>query len=486
MSIIELVNSLSVAEKRHFTLYTDIKGKGNTPKYIKLFALINKSVTITNTEIGEAGFKADDKTFLKEKIEESLHGLYLGKSVVSKLKWLTESMERYFNKQQWTDLSKCISKTKKIACKYEKYLDWLQAIYWEKEMLVAQPESKQRLEKIEKLIEEEQDVKGNFDEEMDYYNLRISLDSLLIKDIKLIDKENKKKFVRIISTKLLSEHAKPVSKKSKVNYYHVKTRTAYYEGEKQKSYTMAKKLVGVFENNRLFMDEHMDWYKKSICLLSGVCIFSGQVEEIPKLIKIVGNDDAHFKIACLHGLRYSIIKLDKDRGISYLKRIRTIIENPNHQIRPGRQLAIFYNGAVFCSFFGNWQEMHYWIEKIFNAKRTDDRHDIQYCARILNLINQFELQSDDMDNQIQATEKYFTRKDQYTRTNRHIIQAFRHLYRAINRKEMISIWNDLWQYLQPKVVNNNASTQQLGLGELFIWCTSKIENVSMGEVYKKS
>lgn len=383
-------------------------------------------------------------------------------------------------------LKDAFQKQKKLALKHEYYLDWLQATYWEKEMLVSQSESKQRFEKIEKLIKEEQDIKYNSDEEVNYFNLRISVDALLLKDIKLTSPEKKKKFNQIISSKLLSGQAKPVSKKSKINYYHLKARVAQLRNNQEEAFKMAKNLVAVFEDNPHFHREHIDWYKKSICMFSGICIFSGQIEEIPRLIKIIGNDDEHLKIVCLHGLRYSMIKMDKESGMSYLKKIKAMIEKQNHNIRAGRQLTIFYNAAVFFIIFNEWVEMNVWLEKIMKFKRTDDRRDLQYGARILTLINHFELKSDDMDNQIQAVSHYFTNNKQYNDTNKYIIQAFRYLYRAINRREMMPIWINLQNYLNTKVDENKEATLQLGLRELYIWCTSKIKNISFSEVYRNS
>jgi len=113
---------MSTAEKRHFSLYTGIKGRASKPKYFQLFSLMNRDPEVTDKDLKNAGFNAADKNFLKEKIEESQHTLYLGKSVTGKLKWLTESMERYYKKQQWPELAKCIKKTKKIAQHYERYL----------------------------------------------------------------------------------------------------------------------------------------------------------------------------------------------------------------------------------------------------------------------------------------------------------------------------------------------------------------------------
>jgi len=484
MSIIELVHSMSMGEKRHFTLYTGIKGKNKEPKYIKLFNYINNELDVTDKQVSNAGFKSADKNFLKEKIEESLHDLYLGKSVVSKLKWLTESMERYYNNQQWAELKKCIKKTKELAGKHQQYVDWLQAIYWEKEMLIPYPESKQLLEKLEALIDEEEKVHSNLTEEMGYSNLKLSVNALRLKDIRLLNATNKKKFKQLMAHKLLNENIVPVSTKSKINYYELKTQAAKYAGNREKAYAMAKKMVEVFDEHPTFKLQYIDWYKKSICQLCDICAFANRMEEIPSLFELIGDDSQYFKMVCFHGLKYAIHNLDKGRGVAYLKKINEITEHQDHQIRAGMQLAIFYNGVVFFSLFSQWDDMHFWIQKIMTFKRTDDRRDLQYGARILSLINHFELNAENMDNQIQAVANYYIRNNQYSKINQYIVQSFRNLNRAVNRKAMIPIWKDLNQYLTAQLNQSYESTQQLGISELSIWATSKIENVDMAEVYR--
>jgi len=476
---------MSTAEKRHFTLYTKISRRSNTSKYVQLFNFINDNPKISDADLVESGYKATDKNFLKEKIEAALHDLYLGKSITSKLKWLTESMERYFNLKQWTELKRCIYKTKEIARKQEKYLDWLQAIYWEKEMLLTQPESKQLYEKIEVLIKEENEVRRAYKEEIYFYNIKASLNALLLKDIRLSTPKNKKKFNKLASKKRLQRNIEPVSIKSKINYYHVKARIAECKGAYELAYQMAKKIMTVFENNTTFKQEHLGWYYKNICLLCDICNVSNRISEIPHLIELIGTDNQYFKIVCLHGLMYSIQNLDEEKGNDYLNRIEEIIKKNKHQIRAGRQLTIFYNGAVFLSLYGRWSDMYFWIQKITNFQHTDDRRDLQFGARILSLFNCFELKPFEMDKQIQAVTHYFTRNNQYSETNKYIIQSFRHLLRAIDRKAMLPVWKDLRDYLNTRAISSNKSTQQLGVGELSIWCTSKIENISMAEVHKR-
>jgi len=115
-------------------------------------------------------------------------------------------------------------------------------------------------------------------------------------------------------------------------------------------------MVKVFDNHPTFKLQHTAWYKESICQLCDICAFSNRMEEIPTLFELIGNDSQYFKTICFHGIKYSIHNLDEERGIAYLKKIKDIIKHPTHQIRAGRQLAIFYNGVVFFSLFSRFKK----------------------------------------------------------------------------------------------------------------------------------
>jgi len=154
-------------------------------------------------------------------------------------------------------------------------------------------------------------------------------------------------------------------------------------------------------------------------------------------------------------------------------------------VRDGRKLTLFYNTIVFYSLFHEWQKVNEWLSKILTYKRTDDRRDLQYAARILSLVNHYELESDDMENHIQAVAKYLKSNQQYTETNQRIIQAFRDLYKAINRKEQQPIWQGLQDFLTQKMTEQNLTNRQLGLEELQVWCKAKIQNTTMAEIIRK-
>jgi len=134
--------------------------------------------------------------------------------------------------------------------------------------------------------------------------------------------------------------------------------------------------------------------------------------------------------------------------------------------------------------FGEWHEADLWIDRIFNFKRTDDRRDLQYAARIWSLANYYELKFDNMDKHIQAIAKYLKANEQYTATNQYILQAFRDLCKAIDRKERLSIWQALEKFLAQKITEQKQTTRQLGLEELQIWCKAKLQRTTMAEIIR--
>jgi len=489
MPLFDIVKSMSVAEKRHFKMYVGSSGKDKLPKYVELFDILNKQTELDETALTKAGFVPTDKSFLQERIEESLHIQHLGKNVDSKLKWLSESMGRFCDKKHWTELRKCIKKAKQLAKEHERFLDWLQAIQWEKELLVKTQGSKKFHERYEEIVTEEAEVRQRLNEEIDYQNLRIQIDTLRLKDFRLNKLENRQKFEQIIQLPILQNEMIPLSLKAQANYFHSKSVIALFNKQLKEAYRYAQQLVGVFEGNELFRKKHLLWYKLSLCLLAQIIHFSGKNRDIPMIINKIESinigDKEELKTVCLYGMLYAIKYLDKEKGKEYISKIDTLIKEDEEDIRDGRKLVLFYNIVVFHSIFNNWHEVSQWLSKILTYKRTDDRRDVQYAARILSLVNHYELESSDMDNHIQAVAKYLKSNQQYTETNRYILQAFRDLCKAINRKEQQPIWQGLQDFLDEKMTEQNLSNHQLGLEELQIWSQAKLQNTIMAEIIRK-
>ncbi len=476
---------MSRAEKRHFKLYT---GSNNKLRYVRLFDLLEKQKQYNKAAIEKAGFTPSNCNELNEKIHESLHVLRMGKNVDSKLKLLLDGVPMLVEKELINETKKHINKIKKIAKKHQKFLALLEVIRWEKE-LVAKGNNKNMYEQFEVLLHEENRIRQRLDEETNYQNIKRQLYLLRKKDVRLTKAENREIFNQLLDTACLKTENTPYSTDAKVNFYYAKTVVAKYNNQKEKAYQYAQQLIQIFEENKPYMKQELLNYKYSLCLLAEMCFFSGKDSKIPEIIDKIEQipfdsqeDTEIYNTVCLQGLLWAMSDTNEQEGIRYIRVFEQLLDKSGDKIRDGRLLAFFYNISVFYSLFDRWREAEKWLNNILTFKRTDDRKDIQFAARLIKFIIMYGCESDDMDNHIQATSNYFRKHQQYTEINQHILQVFRDLYKAINRKERLQIWENLNNFLTQKIQEQTYSTRQLGLEELQLWCQAKLQNTTIATV----
>jgi len=292
---------MSKAEKRYFHLYAQMgAGKGGVPKYVRLFDLIDKQTEYDDEVVKKGNFNSTDKAFLNEKIQESLHILYL-------------------NRRLWTELQKRLKKARQLAQEQARFSALLDIIQWEKKIAISKAEKGVQAQ-LDALIREENEVRQQLNNELDYQNLRIKIDLIRLKDVRLTKPENKELFEQFAASPLLDVDAERLSVKARTNYHRVKSIVYQYTGKNDDAYTHAQALVALFEGNEQFKNNNLLEYKKNLCLFSELCYLSGNYSQIPHLIDRIEaipfqSDDSDaeiFKTVCLFGLLYALVKADRE------------------------------------------------------------------------------------------------------------------------------------------------------------------------------
>ncbi len=486
MPLFELIKSMTAAEKKHFKLYAGTDKKGKPPKYVELFNLIEKRNVYDTKLVKDRGL-AHYTTFLYEKIDASLQDLSLGyrKETIEKhpnirQKWLLGRLQRLYDRGLWKDLKKWIDETKQFARTHEFYLDWLEAIQWEKEWLTQDENSKRKYERYTKIVEEEKEVRQIINEEINYRNLREQVNTLRIKDPMFEDAKVKDELEKIVKSECLEEKNLPRSPKAKADFYYTKS---VLSKDADESCAYAEKAVEVFEQND-FSDAVVA-YKRCLGLLCERYTFFRRYPKVPEIIEKIKalplESDYKIESQYWHGLLYALNCLDREKGEEYIKDIKELLDKYDDKIRQGRQVAYFYNISVFYCLFGEWEEAHTWINKIFKSKQTDDRKDLQYGPRLVRFMIAYELDYE-LDNYLQSTTKYL-KKYKQNPTYEYIIGAFHKLNNSINQdKEKRNIFIELYQYLQHIKVDEKQSDD---MEEFYLWCKAKINNTTMIEIIQK-
>jgi len=477
---------MSKAEKRYFHLYAQMGGgKGGVSKYVRLFDLIDKQTEYDDEAVKNGGFNSTDKAFLNEKIQESLHILYLNKSKEAELKLQLSYIPILLERGLETELRKRLKKAKQLAEEQGDFSALLAIIQWKKKLGKV---GKDIVEQSKALIKEENEVRQQLNSELDYQNLRIEIELLRSKDVRLTKPENKALFEQFAASPLLDADVQLLPITAQANFHRVKSIVYQYAGKNDEAYTHAQALVALFDENEHFKDKNLWEYTKNLCLFSELCYLSGNYDEIPDMmdkietVPLTSNNAEAYETVCLFGLLYALVKADREVGLKYVNKIETLWNKHAPRMRAKRQLSYFYNIMIFFSLFDEWKEASKWLEKIFNFQRTNDKKDVQTAARIWKLVVGYELEPEELDNHIQRAFRYLSRNNQYGETEKHILETFRILYKSIEKKEKQEAWQKLHDYLAIRLNKQERSTHFVGMEELHLWCASKLQGLTIAEL----
>ena len=138
-ALINLVRSLTKAEKRYFRLFAT--QQGSNKKYLELFDFLESNSNIDDEKLkeefgnGELGVQLHvTKNYLTNLIMKGLRNFHDKQSKHAELKNLLRDIEILYQKELYALCHDRIQKAKKIAWEYEQFPDLMNICYWEKQL----------------------------------------------------------------------------------------------------------------------------------------------------------------------------------------------------------------------------------------------------------------------------------------------------------------------------------------------------------------
>ncbi len=486
MLLHEFIQSMSRAEKRYFKLYAQI-GQKSPPKYVNLFDLINKQDTYDEQAIKKKKFNSDDKKLLMEKLLDAKHTMQLHKTVDAELRLLLDYFSILNEKRHWQLLDKYIRKAKQLAQENERFHMLLEILKWEQSLMFKTIKTDFD-KKINTLVEEKKAVQAQLNNELEYYDLSMRLDALLLGDAKLNKPESQEKFNRLINSPLLHQNAKPLSKKAMLDYCHIK---AFYHRSKKEFEQVLhyyRLILELFNKNKFLFQirEYTAFYvkvyfwEKALSLKLKKAIDDEELLQIKNLpnSSILTNYNIH-----LQSLTYCIRTADKGKGEELILQAEQQWEHYTKHIKETRLSIFSYTVMIFYCLFEEWENAQTWLDKVTAIHRVNDRKDIQIAARLWQLIICYELTPFDLDKHTQSAYKYFVRNEHYFEVEQQVLKMFRDLYKAITRDEKKVIWQEMIDFIEER--RKKGDVLQRGLENIQVWCQSKIARISTVEVIEQ-
>jgi hypothetical protein len=408
-STINLINSMTMNEKRHFKIFFQKHNFGTQNKNTILFDIINKYSTI-NEELIKKHFKnydysskniSYDINYLNKLILKALNDFHSEKTINIRIKDNLKSIEILFYKGLYDECLKLIKKTKKISLKNENEYLTLDILNWEKKCVgyssgfFAAQSINEQIDDYFELIIENRKITDLYYES---YSLKNSVGKNAIQ--KIIEQ-----FDVLLSHKLIANlNLNNASIQSNIfynliyaNYFHVKK-------DKEKELHYLEKTIMIFNANDYYKKENpldyisvfnrlIDIYKKT-----NDTLFYKKIIELRNFENILDfQKDVSLERIFLHTyqaeLEYLMYNDNKEKALKIMEELIPKINSNKFNIEPYYFIGLFYQFSCIYLTNKNLSKSLKYINIILNEYKLKDRPNSFIKAEILNIIIHYSLKN---------------------------------------------------------------------------------------------
>jgi len=505
--LFKLIKSLTKSEKRFFKLSSSLQaGEKN---YLKLFDAIEKQKEYNEEEIKEL-FKKErfikhlpsEKNHLYKLILKSLRIYHAENSVSSQLKEDIRSIEILYAKALYSECSKLIKKSKKMAYANEKFYYLVELIKWEKMLLEEEYLSGLFDKDLNTLIVEEQEVIEKLRNLAEYQMLYSKINYVFrIGGYSRNDQE--RKIVEEISNyPLIKGQNTALSRRAAASCYYIKGLCAVTNHDLEASFANFSRVVQIFEENPVLIQDIPKQYIKSLSNLLLYYInsrnfdaFFDVVEKMRSLKQQPGfaSTDIQLKIFT-SSFYFELLAYDRmgqyDKGIEIVQDILDGIDKYDDKITK-EEVILFYYTIAYTHFGAeDYRQALSWLNRVLNDNETNLRQDVYSFARLFNLVIHFELGNYDLlDYIVKSTSRfYLKRKREYNREYRFETAFLKHIKKAAkvaDKKDKLKVaFEELKEELE-EILTDHYERVALEYFDFISWVDCKLEDVSFAEIKKQ-
>ncbi len=495
----DLIASMSKQEKRYFKLYSSFYAKKSSKKCEDLFDCINKAKIRSDESLQQ---KSAGSFALKSlpRLKSELTTMVLDSIVSFRAQHLMENdirntllhVEVLLEKGLHQHAGLLIERAKKKARETESYPMQMQALFWERSLLLSRYDRniEQQLDSLYDEIEQSIQEQQTFHR---YARLQDSVTLLWGSDKQRADGDSAAKLESIIRDPLIRDAENASTLRSRVARLHILGVDALRSNDLAAATSIYEQIIAI-------LDEHPALIKKY-----GVQYVRYLVQHLACLVEIKNERDAarvaarikafeqlppHVKI--LSKLRALGLELTLYINLGQVKRALQIVEDIEGILReqrlaihPQTYINLCHNCAVFYFLIGRHAESLEFVNHMLAEKRIVLRKDLQGCARALNLVLHFELGNlDSLEHLFRSTYRYLKQHDRLDSLEKTVLNWLRKLNYCYDRQEQLAVFRSFRAELE--ALQQEASSPISGLEEILYWTRSKAEGRPIRDVYLSS
>lgn len=522
--LIQLVNSLTKAEKKYFTRFTASHVIGSENSYIRLFKEIEKykddslynEKNLKKELTGQGIIKYFEftKNYLYKTILKSLNSFYYDTSINDVIKNNIKYIEILYKKGLFGSCLKIFERSLKLAYKTGNYLAIIELLRWKKNLIFEGVYGNDEFIELEKTYKTEQKIIGEIKNLTDYRVLSYHTLSLINGVNPKFRKEGiQKELQNILKNPLLRTEKEALSYQAIIYYYQILAFVYYNLGDAPEALKNWKRIITVIEDNPDSLKGNLTNYIVTLYNLLRPCLKMKMYDELEYYInKLKSLNEAKFNEvfendrilifsgASIYELRMNIIRGEFSSSLQNLKFIEKGVEKFSDVLLKEDKLLIFF--LLSYVYFGaaKIDEALKWINKIINNKEIIQESRFYIKSKILNLIMHYEKGDYELlEYLIKAAERFHKKSSLKDQIDNIVIGLLKQLISVSSNSQRISIFKDALCQIRSEQENsgrNNSGSDKSTQSEVLIdslnsdvfdiesWLESKISGKSFEEIVK--
>ncbi|MEL6695672.1 MAG: hypothetical protein AAFP89_05495 [Bacteroidota bacterium] len=492
----ELIQTLSMSEKRYFKIFAQRHTMGEENKYVSLFDAICEMEIFDQEVLKEKlteeglsiGFLSADKNYLYQLLLKSLSGFHASKTNSLKVKETLHQIEILYEKGLYPQCLALIQKGQKIADQYDLYPVYLELSNWERKVLIQQS----RTDEVKAALSSAADRLALLDNVNAFMQLYYRMYALRQEIPKARNPEDREQFDDLIAHPFLEDERIALSFQAKLHFWRIHALYHLATDHPEKELQAYRQLLELMDSSKDYAQEfpydYVSIYGRILTLKQNASDEEflqtlDFLQRFPERIK-KSRRNVNFR-AQSDAMRISLQRL------IYLGRFQEAVKTHGQRegfIKKNRSMytseeyvQIQYLMAYTWIGAGEYRKALPIINSVINETHDKVAPDYQAFARVLNMVIHYELQNYTLMKYAgDMAIRLLQRRKRLSPSLKAIFRMFKKLARFEGQSagEIIGTLKETKQTLI-LLYEDPYEAQFLQIFDILSWIDSKVKNISL-------
>lgn len=497
--LIQLIKSLTRAEKRHFRLFVGRNQASDDILFLQLFDLLDKykdydeELILKKLPSAKKSQLSNLKAHLYKQLLTALRLLKLNHIEDIQIRELVDHARVLYDKGLYRQSLDTLDKAKGKALKGKYFALALEVIEFEK-YIEAQYITRSIEGRAEELTQQALEINKILSDTNHFSNLSLQMYGLYLK-VGFVRDEKDHFYIReFFHNKLPKADFQQLDFFGKI--YYCQAHIWYYHMVQDfpMSYRYAQRWVDLFRNEPALRELNIPLYLKGLHNLLNVlfnllyyskfAVTLAELKRFAEVYDVAENkniEGLYYLFWYNHTIKKHFLEGTFEEGIKLIPELVAIIEEDRYNWDDHRIMLFYYR--IACLYFGNGDNANAieYLNMIINQKNPDYRADIQCFARILNLIAHYELGNAQLvEYQVKSVYRFLAKMEELQAVQQEIFRFVRRVPR-MRAHEMKNEFITLKTKLL-KLQNDPYETRAFLYLDIISWLESKIENRPLQDI----